>query len=475
MRFLGALLSWVDLAPAVVAVFMRGVCLSLCLSSNCYCNASGLGSIGNTLAPAPAVAITWVSAGTRPGEAVFVGVPVLAFYPSRLQLTAALTCPSTGSRTALPLLQGGYSNSSSAMFALPQTGTPALEQWQLQLCTGVHGQTTCTPPTYIFEPNLMWYTCESSAGAVDCAPGSMLRVFGRQLSYHGADCRRHNSTQPAAPGLELQLRLTPAASSAVNTRGGKITGGSGSVVIKAEAESCHSASFTLPGPDVLVPGSAYRIELANVVGGHRGAFTVPKETDVQTLRLQRQTPRGAKVFSPSARTLAAVMSALSAAAANPGGGVVQLEAGVYSFAAPDTLVVGDGVTLQGMGRSQTTLQWARQTPSTGTIRKHLGMIHGANTTHGWTLQDLSVIAPQQDWMSSYMASPVISDCAATGTWTDGSFHPPETHGLYDEVWACSGMTVTNVGITIDKYCAAGTAWPASHSQIINQNGANIWI
>eukprot|EP00037_Helgoeca_nana_P022329 m.227956 g.227956 ORF g.227956 m.227956 type:complete len:886 (+) comp25960_c0_seq1:298-2955(+) len=409
--------------------------------------------------------ITWVSAGTRAGEAVFLGLSqadaTLPPLRARLVLLAdPPSGPAPGSATDLPVLQQG---NGSVMLQLPPHTTPALGQWGLQLCAAAApGDCAAAEPAPLFAPDLMWHHCErAGVGVVSCAPGAVLRVFGRRLAYDADGCRLHNATQPVDQGGELQLRL-------LDER-------SGTVIIKAAAQTCHSATFALPSaettPNVL-PAGTYQLALANVVGGQRGPFVAPRATGARAIRIAEPTrsPRGTKVFTPAARTGTAVAAALAAAAGYPGGGVVQLDSGVYSMAATATLAVGDRVTLRGRGRSATVLQWAQQTAATGSLRKHLGLVHGANTTTGWTLADLSIVAPQADWLSWYMGSPAISDCAGNGLYSDGHFNPPTTDGLYDEAWPCAGMRVSNVAVTMDKVCAPGTAWPEARTENVSCGG-----
>ncbi len=56
---------------------------------------------------------------------------------------------------------------------------------------------------------------------------------------------------------------------------------------------------------------------------------------------------------------------------------------------------------------------------------------------------------------------MVTDCAGIGNYSDGNWHRPEdVNGLYEQSWACSGMVISRVKITIDKICKPGTAWPA---------------
>ena len=168
----------------------------------------------------------------------------------------------------------------------------------------------------------------------------------------------------------------------------------------------------------------------------------------------------------------AVAAALRAAGAHPGGGVVQLAPGSYRVAANATLVVGEGVTLRGAGMAATTLVFGKQTAGLAAARRHLGLIHGDNTTGYWGLEDLAIVAPQTDHTSQYTGSPVVSDCGGDGVFRDGNWQPPvdPADGLATNSWACSGMRVRRVKITIDKACAAGTAWPATTSYAASCGG-----
>ena len=185
-------------------------------------------------------------------------------------------------------------------------------------------------------------------------------------------------------------------------------------------------------------------------------------------------PKGTTVFRPAAgaRDAAAIIAALDAAAAHEGGGIVQLEAADYTIAAATTFVVREGVTLRGASKEGTRLLWGKQTPATGSARKHLGLIHGDNTTRvGWALEDLTIEAPQQDWMSFYMASATVADCGGAGTYVDGHWQRPlTTDGFNPPSPACAGMTMSRVSIVMDKVCAPGTAWPAEQFENVSCGG-----
>ena len=157
----------------------------------------------------------------------------------------------------------------------------------------------------------------------------------------------------------------------------------------------------------------------------------------------------------------AIVAALAEGAKHNTGAIVQLGAGTYLMKSSDTLVIGDGVSLRGAGMLKTTLVWGRQTTATATARKHLALIHGDNTTNGWTLQDLSIVAPQADHLNQYWGSAVVTDCGGEGDFIDGNWHrPTDGNGMYTDKYSCSGMIIQRVKITIDKTCRPGTAWPA---------------
>jgi hypothetical protein len=413
---------------------MPPVLLLLLLTAGGSRSAAGPPSAGPALPP-----ITWVSAGERPGQAVFVGMPVVAsqLRISHGQLTALEPAGEQTEATAkLGVLQQG---NGTVALSLPKDLT--LGHWGLGLCTG----DSCTPPLPLYAPDVMWSSC----GGVACAAGETLRLFGRRLAFDAEGCRDYNSTEPIS-GRATRVRLTGA-------------GAGAGVELEAAEQSCWEARFALPV--TLAPGS-YRLEVATHLGGSLGPYTAPTQTDVQTLVLTAKSPRGTMVFRPTARTGAAILTALAAAAAHPGGGVVQLSAGVHTVEAGATLVIGEGCTLRGEGIAKTTLQFGRQTPSTSQARQHLGMIHGANTSRYWGLEDLAIIAPMADHLNHYSGSPVVADCDLDGSFVDGNWQSPLTkYGLRDDAntnhssWACSGMAVSRVKIVIDKTCTPGTAWP----------------
>ena len=374
-----------------------------------------------TAAAATLRPVTWVSAGDRPGQAVMVGLPATAEPP----LVTEGRLWRAGETLRLPVLQQG---NGTVTLALPEP-TFALDHWTLQLGCGA---APCSAPTPLFSPDVMWWSC----GGAACTPGSELRLFGRRLAFDTGGCRLLNSSA-ATQGSETHLRLTPT------------TADAGGITIASSKQSCWDVSFELPA--TLQPGE-YRLEVATSLGGSLGNYSAPSQTDLQTLSVAAATKRGTKLFRPVGRTGAAIQKALAAAAAHPGGGVVQLGPVVYTLLAGDTLVVGEGVTLRGEGMGKTTLKFAEQTLGTALARKHLGLIHGANTTSFWSLEDLAIVAPQADHLSHYSGCPVITDCGALDA-------PLDEHGLRNASRSCAGMVVSRVKITIDKTCPKGTAWP----------------
>lgn len=380
---------------------------------------------------APALpVVTWVSPGEQPGQAILVGVstPTGWQHISYGQLTLR-RAPQTDQYAApslgLSVLQQG---NGTVVLALPNGFT--LDHWNLELCTSA---TICTPAYPLYAPDVMWASCSGVA----CAAGEMLRLFGRRLAFDNEGCRRYNSTEPVS-GTATRVLLTAA-------------GAEAGIEVDAVTQSCWEARFKLP--DALSPGS-YKMEVATHLGGSLGPYSAPTQTDIQTLVISAKPTRGTKVFRPKERTGSAIVNALAAAAAHPGRGIVQLSAGIYALDASTTLSVGEGCTLRGAGMTETTLKFGKQTIGTALARKHMALIHGANTSQFWGLEDLAIEAPQSDHMNEYTGSPVVSDCGA-------DVLPLNKFGLRDDnnSWACAGMFVSRVKITIDKTCAPGTAWP----------------
>ena len=391
----------------------------------------------------PAHPITWVSAGDAAGQALLVGMPLVP--PTTSSAAAAATTLSAqlvhgSQKLQLAVLQQG---NGSMMLGLPKNFK--LGPWGLQLCTGGTGSRCTDPVVPIYAPDVMWTDCDGAA----CAAGGTLRVFGRRLAFDASGCRPYNSTLSTA-GRELQLQLTPIS---------KGETAAAPVVLKATQQSCFDAAFALP--TVLAPGT-YTVSVANsVVAGHLSDWALPTQPDVQVLRVAGVAQRGTVKINVPVKTGAAIVTALAEAAKTSTGAIVQLTAGTYHLEASDTLVVGNGVTLRGDGRLMTTLIWGRQTLATAIARRHLALIHGDNTTGGWTLQDLSIVAPQADHLNQYWGSAVVTDCSGEGTFSDGSWQGlVEADGLYTDKSYCSGMVIERVKITIDKVCKPGSAWPA---------------
>eukprot|EP01044_Picomonas_judraskeda_P000385 COSAG03_NODE_17_length_21787_cov_46.088436_9_plen_829_part_00 len=376
--------------------------------------------------------VTWVSAGEQPGQAILVGVSVVTGWAhiSHGQLTALPGLPAGGQHRApsvvLSVLQQG---NGTVALALPKGLT--LGHWGLALCMS---DSICTPTLPLYAPDVMWASCSGVA----CAAGETLRLFGRRLAFDAKGCRKYNSTEPIS-GAETHVRLTAA-------------GAEAAVEVEAVTQSCWEARFKLPA--TLLPGT-YKLEVATHLGGRLGPYTAPTQTDVHRLVISPEATRGVIVFQPNARTGSAIVSALAAAAAHPGGGIVQLSAGVYTLEASTTLAVCEGCTLRGAGMSETILKFGKQTIGTAQARQHMALIHGANTSHFWALEDLAIEAPMSDHMNHYSGSPVVADCGLAALALN-------KYGLRDDEnsWACAGMSVSRVKITIDKTCAPGTAWPA---------------
>jgi hypothetical protein len=372
--------------------------------------------------------VTWISTGERPGQAILVGMPVVMGQPhfSHGQLTLPAGLHQSAASVKLDVLQQG---NGTVILALPMNFK--IGHWGLRICTS---DSICTPTFPIYAPDVMWASCSGVA----CAAGETLRLFGRRLAFDGNGCRMYSSTHELISGTATRVRLTA-------------PGAKASVEVEAVSQSCWEARFKLP--DTLVPGS-YQMEVATYLGGSLSPYIAPAQTDVHMLVIGIKSNRGETVFRPKARTEAAIVSALTAAAAHSGGGVVQLSAGTYTLEASATLVVGEGCTLRGAGMSQTTLKFGKQTLGTAEARQKVALIHGANTSQYWGLEDLAIVAPMSDHMNQYSGSPVVADCGRDEL-TLNKF------GLRDDEnsWACSGMTVSRVNITIDKTCAPGTAWP----------------
>jgi hypothetical protein len=260
--------------------------------------------------------LTWISAGSSAGEALLLGTPLSSALP-KAGLSATLTA---GSRTlGLPVLQQG---NGTIMLGLPERFT--LAPWDLHLCTGAG---SCTAPVPIFSHDLKWHGCDGVA----CAPGGLLRLFGRRLAFDSDSCRPFNSTQPIA-GREAVLRLTPLAAAAASAS----PSGGDPVTLKATQQSCFEAAFPFPPG---LPVGRYTVELAtSVIAGQLGPFTPPGDPNLQILDLTKPTVLGSAILKPTNKTGAAIMAALSEAASHAGGAVVQLAAGKYELAANDMLV-----------------------------------------------------------------------------------------------------------------------------------------
>ena len=372
--------------------------------------------------------VTWISTGERPGQAILVGMPVVILgqpHFSHGQLTLPAGLQQSAASVKLDVLQQG---NGTVVLALPMDYK--IGHWGLRICTS---DSICTPTFPIYAPDVMWASCSGVA----CAAGETLRLFGRRLAFDGNGCRIYSSTHELVSGTATRVRLTA-------------PGAKASVEVEAVSQSCWEARFKLP--DTLVPGS-YQMEVATYLGGSLSPYIAPAQTDVHMLAIGIKSNRGETVFRPKARTEAAIVSALTAAA-HSGGGVVQLSAGTYTLAASATLVIGEGCTLRGAGISRTTLKFGKQTLGTAEARQKVALIHGANTSQYWGLEDLAIVAPMSDHMNQYFGSPVVADCGRDEL-TLNKF------GLRDDEnsWACSGMAVSRVNITIDKTCAPGTAWP----------------
>jgi hypothetical protein len=143
-----------------------------------------------TVTPCELPTISWISAGTRPGEAIFVGIPEVATVRS-MSAQLILMDGSGMSRgqppLSLPVLQQG---NGSVVLHLPIAFR--LSQWGLQLCR----EQCCSALHPLYAPDVQWFSCESGDGRASaaCNPTGSLRVFGRRMAFDENGCRAFNRT-----------------------------------------------------------------------------------------------------------------------------------------------------------------------------------------------------------------------------------------------------------------------------------------
>eukprot|EP00040_Diaphanoeca_grandis_P013677 m.69145 g.69145 ORF g.69145 m.69145 type:complete len:795 (+) comp24056_c0_seq1:258-2642(+) len=257
----------------------------------------------------------------------------------------------------------------------------------------------------INEADPWWALCQGKdqLSGSDCVPGSVLRVFGRSLSFSNGSCALTNSQ--VVNGTTVQLR----------------NGDSQVVNFGSESSSCYSASFVLP-PNL--PPGVYTVAVRNNLPGSTFVPVKPSAGDFcvsasQTIITLGPVPAG------DVEQLHATLNTSKFLATAAKRVVVQLSPGTYVFGELDTVIVPDGVSLVGSSMAATILTWPTQTGAVCNQRIAAGGADSkgaliassqktrGKTTLGWGMSDLSVVVEggfAQNDTKMVHPCPAISPC-----------------------------------------------------------------
>lgn len=273
------------------------------------------------------------------------------------------------------------------------------DQYNYSLCVG----SACGPPAQLNHAELMWHQCVGSSETVNttaaagnglrCAPGGVLRLFGKGLAFTGSRCATyspyvHSEGQQQNTTTLAYLRLT--LDDSASSTGAPIE-------LTSTTASCYDATFTLPAS--LAPGS-YTLEVKSNLPS--ATWQVARDPDQRTLPVAEhrthQCDSGGKTFT--ARSATSLKQALASAAARNGGATVVVE-GTITLGIADMLTVANCTVLQGADGERTggeehestaRLQWVARGDA-------LGMDCGMRNTYligvageAITVQDLAILA-----------------------------------------------------------------------------------
>jgi hypothetical protein len=310
-----------------------------------------------------------------PGEVVASIAPNFLHHAAAGPVTVNLcsSAPSSSTAAAPAAITSGGGDGCSRLPVLQQADgivhwklAPPhglLDQYNYSLCRsssssssrrrGVGGSSECGAPAKLNAAELWWHQCvgwsashkapnvDGAANGLQCAPGAVMRIFGKGLAFNATHCSPYrpyvhhahssHSSSRAEAAPALQLRLTPSSGS--------------SVVLSAVTQSCWDATFTLPR--TLAPGR-YRVEVRSNLPS--ATWETARDPDQHTLQVVGHAAAAAARCDPAGKTfvassVASLKHALAAAAARELGATVVVK-GTLVLGSADTLVVPNCTTLR---------------------------------------------------------------------------------------------------------------------------------
>jgi hypothetical protein len=271
-----------------------------------------------------------------------------------------------------------------------------LDEYNYTICN--KNSAKCSPATRLNAAQLWWKQCvgltakaatsaSPTLNGLACSPGiSVLRIFGKGLSYDGGRCSSYHPYAAAVP--------SPRADTCTQLR---LMSTSGTVVLEAETQSCYDATFALPAS--LAPGS-YTIELKSNLPS--ASWTAARDPDQRILKVLDKEHAHSGVHyacAPEAtppivaKDRTELFAAINTARTRKGGASVQITGGAILMRDTDTLVIPECVVLHGAGVGKTRLIWPDLTahcPNHGQNKPLIGPDPaGAGVA---TVSDFSIVA-----------------------------------------------------------------------------------
>lgn len=299
------------------------------------------GVCSTVISPTPVGRISWAATPVYPGQSLIVHgsnlvEPATVCWTKPLPLSSPES-PDTSANWSgvVPTcitapLSATAEDASSTVVSLPKEIPP-----QAPIHLSIGG----SEPMPLSGAAGWWFL--GSARGNGTSPGGWLRVFGTGLAHGGVrGCASGLSSPLALPTAGVaSLVLTPA-----TTRTDPSTRvRSSPVIIKSDNATCYAAFFRIPNS---LPCGRYKVAIINDVT--QQAASLLDEVEVRPLE-----PWPAVRIEVAAGDSAGLVAAL-AKLGNGSGGVVSVGPGTTAIG-PSSLIVPDGVTLQGAGSGVTTL------------------------------------------------------------------------------------------------------------------------
>ena len=209
----------------------------------------------------------------------------------------------------------------------------------------------CGPPATLNAAELWWHQCVGSSSVsaaqpsngLACAPGGMLRIFGKALAFdsavRGGSPNRCAPYQPYVHGGAATAAHAPAST---RVRLQLAAGGGASVELAAATQSCYDATFVLPAS--LRAGNYTLMVKGNLPSS---TWQLARDPDQHTLTVATPTTCDAAGKTITATSAATLKQALAASRARPGGVTVVVEGTIVLTEKDGPLVLPQCTVLKG--------------------------------------------------------------------------------------------------------------------------------